>query len=98
MAPLCNYYEAVAVNVSSFAVGRYRTTTGAEHAVTWNANRSIVPWGTPASFIGTNAFDINDDDIIVGANTRTCQFYNRPLIETLSRFSAFLRLHPPESR
>ncbi|HEY3395283.1 MAG TPA: hypothetical protein VGK58_21460 [Lacipirellulaceae bacterium] len=63
---LTHYYEAVAINASSVAVGRYRTTTGVEHAVRWNADGSIVALGTPEGFTETNAFDINNDGIIVG--------------------------------
>jgi uncharacterized membrane protein len=66
---LMDYYEAVAINASSVAVGRYRTTTGVEHAVKWNADGSIVTLGTPDGFTGSNAFDINNDGIIVGQAT-----------------------------
>jgi hypothetical protein len=63
---LMHYYEAVAINTSSIAVGHYRTTTGAEHAVKWNADGTIVSLGEPTGFAESNAYDINNEGIIVG--------------------------------
>jgi hypothetical protein len=64
--PLDVYYTAVAINSASVSVGQYRTTTGLEHPLQWDADGSLVPLGTPAGFSEASARDINDDGLIVG--------------------------------
>jgi uncharacterized membrane protein len=64
--PLTHYFTALAINSSSVAVGRYRTTTGAEFPLKWEADGSIVTLGVPEGFTEATAFDINNDGLIVG--------------------------------
>lgn len=59
-------YDAVAINDSSIAVGRYVTTAGAEHALQWNADGSIVDLASPADFAESSALDVNNTGLIVG--------------------------------
>ena len=59
-------YDVVAINDAAVAVGRLVTPTGAELAICWNADNTIVDLGYPAGFDESAAVDINSAGTIVG--------------------------------
>jgi hypothetical protein len=62
-------YDVVAVNNSRTAVGRMVLPSGAETAMKWNADGSIVSLGVPMGFEQSAAVDVNAAGLIIGRAT-----------------------------